>query len=139
MAEYNITPTGGMVTGGAADWSGPILGGAMGSGCAEVEYIDNVPTPFKVGDVLYWKQQAQRGEFYKIRIKAVYPFTKRVRWGTWLGLAPDGLHQKNSALYQCTNNSFWNQYDLVTHADAAILVEEYEARLQRIFYKKARC
>jgi hypothetical protein len=140
MAEYTVTPTGGIQVGGAGAWSGPIFGGAMGSGCAIVEYVDNVPTPFKVGDVLYWKQQAERqGELYKIRIKAVYPFTQRARWGTWLGLAPDGQHQKHSALYEDTNGSYWNQSDLVPYADAAILIEEYEAKMQQFFYKKARC
>jgi hypothetical protein len=131
--------SGGIKISGTADWSGPILGGAMGRGCAIIEYIDHIPTPFNVGDVLYSKSEAKRGEFYKIRIKEVHPFVKRKSWGTWHGLAPDGLHQKNSALYVCTNNSFWNQWDLVTYAEASVLIDEFVANRLRLFYKKNRC
>jgi hypothetical protein len=93
------------------------FGGVKTSGCAIVFVPHITYTAFGVGDILYNIHKARRGVLEKVVIKQIIPAKTILTNGLFV------------VLYKDTLNGLWNEYDLVTLADAKLIAETYYQNL----------
>ena len=120
MATYNETGSGGGLVGGIAlNAHSPTYGGAKVGGCAALVYVKTYTTKYGAGDIVYSLPKAKRGILERVVIRRVNALNSLLTQGAF------------EVMYVDTLNSLWNEWDLVSHADAlAIAKSYYEALLE---------
>jgi hypothetical protein len=102
-------------------------GGKIAGGCAVITYIKTYRTAFAAGDIVFNIDKATKGVLERIVIKRP----------KIINSARTGGHFE--AMYVDTLNALWNEWDLVSHAEAIILVQLYYEELLEEAAALARC
>jgi len=97
MAIFNETGSSGVKTGG----------------CAIITYIKTYRTAFAAGDIVFNVDKANKGVLEKIIIKKSRIINSAKTGGQF------------EAMYVDTLNALWNEWDLISHAEAIALVQLY--------------
>lgn len=92
-------------------------GGATISSCAWIKFLDQLHTIWGAGDIVYNVDKAKRGVLEKVVIKK-QTITRNIK-----------THGQYSVLYTDTFNALWNEWDLVTFAEAQLLSVIYLEQL----------
>lgn len=88
-------------------------GGERMSGCAILTYLKTYRTTFAAGDIVFIIDKAQKGVLEKIVIKKQKVINSLMTGGQF------------EVMYLDTLNALWNEWDLVSHAVAIAIVEDY--------------
>jgi len=88
-------------------------GGAVLGGCASLVYLKTYITAFGVGDIVYSLPKAKRGVLEKVVIKRLKVLSEQRTGGVF------------QVMYVDTLNALWNEWDLVSHAEAIAIAKAY--------------
>jgi len=91
--------------------------GAQIGGCAIITYVKTYRTEFAAGDIVFNIDKANKGVLEKIIIKRQKIINSALTGGQF------------EAMYVDTLNSLWNEWDLISHAEAIALVQLYYEEL----------
>ena len=110
-----------------ADYFEDGVGGAKVVGCATIVYIKTYRTKFAAGDIVFNLHKARRGVLEKVVIKKQKIINSNMTGGQF------------QVMYVDTLNALWNEWDLVSHAQAIEIAQSYYQNLLEEAEKLSKC
>jgi hypothetical protein len=100
-----------------ATYDETVAGGGKVAGCATITYIKVYTTLYAAGDIVFNVDKARRGVLEKVVIKKQKVINSAKTGGQF------------KVMYVDTLNALWNEWDLVSHAQAIEVAKTYYENL----------